>query len=126
MMKVLEKAIASPGFVGSSHSSGGKTYVVKLADNFSYMDPIDQSVAMKQVQCYIQLECYKIVPSRTSGRCGIVKNILYRYFLRYSAWRRMAWGCIDIHSVFEHILQIFIIIIINVPLVSTPRRGLRL
>ncbi|CAH1638993.1 unnamed protein product [Spodoptera littoralis] len=48
MMQVLEKKITSPGFVGSSHSAGGKTYVVKLADNFSYMDPIDQSVAMKQ------------------------------------------------------------------------------
>ncbi|CAB3230213.1 unnamed protein product [Arctia plantaginis] len=48
MMQCLEKTITSPGFVGSSHSSGDKTYVVKLADNFSYMDPIDQSVAMKQ------------------------------------------------------------------------------
>lgn len=48
MMQVLEKTITSPGFVGSSHISGDKTYVVKLADNFSYMDPIDQSVAMKQ------------------------------------------------------------------------------
>ncbi|KAJ8714863.1 hypothetical protein PYW08_004844 [Mythimna loreyi] len=48
MMQALEKKITSPGFVGSSHSSGDKTYVVKLADNFSYMDPIDQSVAMKQ------------------------------------------------------------------------------
>ncbi|XP_075980265.1 phosphoglucose mutase 1 [Anticarsia gemmatalis] len=48
MMQALEKTITSPGFVGSSHSSGGKTYIVKLADNFSYMDPIDQSVAMKQ------------------------------------------------------------------------------
>ncbi|KAF9788786.1 hypothetical protein SFRURICE_018362 [Spodoptera frugiperda] len=43
MMQVLEKTITSPGFVGSSHASGGKTYVVKVADNFSYMDPIDQS-----------------------------------------------------------------------------------
>ncbi|CAH0589250.1 unnamed protein product [Chrysodeixis includens] len=48
MMQVLEKTITSPGFVGSSHSSGDKTYIVKEADNFSYMDPIDQSVAMKQ------------------------------------------------------------------------------
>lgn len=53
MMQVLEKTITSPGFVGSSHSSGGKTYVVKEADNFSYMDPIDQSVAMKQVRITI-------------------------------------------------------------------------
>ncbi|KOB78104.1 Uncharacterized protein OBRU01_02992 [Operophtera brumata] len=49
MMQVLEKAITAPGFIGSKHASGGKTYVVKTADNFSYMDPIDRSVAMKQV-----------------------------------------------------------------------------
>lgn len=49
MMQVLEKTITAPGFIGSKHSGGGKTYVVKVADNFSYMDPIDQSVAMKQV-----------------------------------------------------------------------------
>ncbi|XP_026321351.1 phosphoglucomutase [Hyposmocoma kahamanoa] len=48
MMTYLEKKITETGFVGSVHTSGGKTYVVKLADNFSYMDPIDQSVAMKQ------------------------------------------------------------------------------
>ncbi|XP_049876066.1 phosphoglucomutase [Pectinophora gossypiella] len=48
MMQALEKTMTAPGFVGSAHASGGKTYVVKLADNFSYMDPIDQSVAMKQ------------------------------------------------------------------------------
>ncbi|KAL0821471.1 hypothetical protein ABMA28_004941 [Loxostege sticticalis] len=48
MMQVLEKKITEPGFVGSAHDSADKTYVVKLADNFSYMDPIDQSVSMKQ------------------------------------------------------------------------------
>ncbi|KAL0870905.1 hypothetical protein ABMA27_004740 [Loxostege sticticalis] len=48
MMQVLEKRITEPGFVGSAHDSADKTYVVKLADNFSYMDPIDQSVSMKQ------------------------------------------------------------------------------
>ncbi|KAJ0174833.1 hypothetical protein K1T71_009941 [Dendrolimus kikuchii] len=48
MMTELEKTITEPGFVGSSHASGDKTYIVKVADNFSYMDPIDKSVAMKQ------------------------------------------------------------------------------
>ncbi|XP_045500341.1 phosphoglucomutase [Colias croceus] len=48
MMTELEKKMSGSGFVGSSHSSGGKTYVVAVADNFSYMDPVDQSVAMKQ------------------------------------------------------------------------------
>jgi hypothetical protein len=50
MMQALEKKMTEPGFVGSVHSSGDKKYVVKLADNFSYMDPIDQSVSMKQVK----------------------------------------------------------------------------
>lgn len=48
MMSVLERTMTSPGFVGSAHSAGGKEYVVKLADNFSYVDPIDQSVAKRQ------------------------------------------------------------------------------
>ncbi|RVE49891.1 hypothetical protein evm_005484 [Chilo suppressalis] len=48
MMQTLERKITESGFIGSSHSAAGKTYVVKLADNFSYMDPIDQSVSMKQ------------------------------------------------------------------------------
>ncbi|XP_047992309.1 phosphoglucomutase [Leguminivora glycinivorella] len=48
MMTALEQRMTAPGFVGSPHTSGSKTYVVKVADNFSYMDPIDRSVAMKQ------------------------------------------------------------------------------
>ncbi|XP_072944951.1 phosphoglucomutase 1 [Epargyreus clarus] len=44
MMQALEKRITSPGFVGSALGR----YVVAKADNFSYMDPVDQSVAMKQ------------------------------------------------------------------------------
>lgn len=48
MMSALERTITEAGFVGSAHSSGDKSYVVKVADNFSYIDPIDKSVAMKQ------------------------------------------------------------------------------
>lgn len=48
MMQELEKKMTSPGFVGSKYSSGNKTYTVAVADNFSYMDPVDRSVAMKQ------------------------------------------------------------------------------
>ncbi|XP_059057645.1 phosphoglucomutase [Achroia grisella] len=48
MMQALERKMTQPGFIGSSYSSGGKTYIVKLADNFSYVDPIDQSIALKQ------------------------------------------------------------------------------
>ncbi|XP_041982377.1 phosphoglucomutase [Aricia agestis] len=48
MMSELERRMTSPGFVGSTHKSGDKTYTVEVADNFSYMDPVDRSVAMKQ------------------------------------------------------------------------------
>ncbi|XP_050347540.1 phosphoglucomutase [Nymphalis io] len=48
MMQELEKKITEAGFIGSKHTSGDKTYVVAEADNFSYMDPVDRSVAMKQ------------------------------------------------------------------------------
>lgn len=48
MMTALEAKITDPTFVGKVFSSGGKTYKVKIADNFSYNDPIDKSVATKQ------------------------------------------------------------------------------
>ncbi|XP_019543107.3 phosphoglucomutase [Aedes albopictus] len=48
MMATLEKTITVPSFVGKEFSSGGKTYAVKLGDNFSYNDPIDKSVSTKQ------------------------------------------------------------------------------
>lgn len=48
MMATLEKTITDPSFVGKEFSSGGKTYAVKLGDNFSYNDPIDKSVSTKQ------------------------------------------------------------------------------
>lgn len=48
MMDTLEKKITDPSFVGKEFSSGGKTYKVRLGDNFSYNDPIDKSVATKQ------------------------------------------------------------------------------
>lgn len=49
MIAVLEKTIAEASFVGREYSSGGKTYKVKVADNFSYTDPVDKSVSTKQV-----------------------------------------------------------------------------
>lgn len=49
MIDALEKTIATPTFVGKEYSSGGKTYKVKVADNFSYTDPVDKSVSTKQV-----------------------------------------------------------------------------
>jgi len=51
MMAALEQKMAEPGFVGQAFSHNGKSYTVKLADNFSYNDPIDKSVSTKQVSC---------------------------------------------------------------------------
>lgn len=48
LMTHLENLIASKDFVGKSYTSGGKTYTVSKADNFSYVDPIDNSVAKNQ------------------------------------------------------------------------------
>ncbi|CAO1374014.1 unnamed protein product [Diamesa serratosioi] len=48
MMDDLETLITEPVFLGRDFSNGGKTYKVKLGDNFSYTDPIDNSVATKQ------------------------------------------------------------------------------
>lgn len=62
MMDHLEKTIADPKFIGKSFNAGGKAYKVKIADNFSYVDPIDNSVAKDQV-CILFLicpKCYKI------------------------------------------------------------------
>lgn len=48
MMRRLEQSMAEPSFVGSVHQHGDKSYIVALADNFGYTDPIDGSVATKQ------------------------------------------------------------------------------
>lgn len=48
MMATLEQTITAPTFPGRSFSAGGKSYTVKLGDNFSYNDPIDKSVSTKQ------------------------------------------------------------------------------
>ncbi|XP_066153669.1 phosphoglucomutase [Euwallacea fornicatus] len=48
LMQHLESLIASDSFVGKSYTSDGKTYKVAQADNFSYVDPIDNSVAKNQ------------------------------------------------------------------------------
>ncbi|KAF5286188.1 hypothetical protein FQA39_LY16358 [Lamprigera yunnana] len=48
MMKHLESFIQSPNVVGSTYSSLGKNYVVKVADNFSYVDPIDHTQTKNQ------------------------------------------------------------------------------
>lgn len=49
MIADLESAIASQKLNKQSFSAEGKTYIVALADNFHYEDPVDKSVASKQV-----------------------------------------------------------------------------
>ena len=49
MMANLESLIIDRSFRENPLSSDGKTYKVAKADNFSYTDPIDQSVSTKQV-----------------------------------------------------------------------------
>lgn len=52
MMAHLQNLLAddAKAIVGKSYSSESKSYVIKKADNFSYVDPIDQSVAKNQVR----------------------------------------------------------------------------
>ena len=57
MMANLEAMIDDKSLQMKSFSSGGKTYTVAEADNFSYTDPIDNSVSTKQV----------VIRSRTWG-----------------------------------------------------------
>lgn len=60
MMDDLETLITEPKFIGRDFSNGGKTYKVKLGDNFSYTDPIDNSVATKQVFFHFSLAISQI------------------------------------------------------------------
>lgn len=48
MMADLEKLVTNPQFIGMEHTQDGKTYKVKLADNYKYTDPVDGSVASNQ------------------------------------------------------------------------------
>ena len=55
MMKEIEERFRSPQFVGTKFSSQNKEYVVKEADNYSYKDPVDNSIADKQVKHILYL-----------------------------------------------------------------------
>jgi phosphoglucomutase len=55
MMQHLIETFKQPTFVGQEFSNSGKTYKVKLADDFEYTDPIDHSVTTKQVGHYIYI-----------------------------------------------------------------------
>lgn len=90
-MQELEKKITEPGFVGSKHTSGDKTYVVALADNFSYMDPVDRSVAMKQVSLVLRTGCINqskiLFKFKTTFDSSFYKSFNYRQKLRYHWFR---------------------------------------
>ena len=49
MMKGLQQHVDDSSLVGKEFSHGGKSFTVKLNDNFEYTDPIDHSVTKKQV-----------------------------------------------------------------------------
>ena len=49
MMDNLNAFVADASNVGKSYSSGDKTYTIAKIDNFSYTDPVDNSVSKNQV-----------------------------------------------------------------------------
>ena len=49
MMAALDAMIDDASMVGKELLHGDKTYTIAKIDNFSYTDPIDGSVAKKQV-----------------------------------------------------------------------------
>ncbi|XP_006609202.1 phosphoglucomutase isoform X3 [Apis dorsata] len=48
MMQHIESEIQKPEFINSKLISENKVYIVKLSDNYSYVDPVDGSQASKQ------------------------------------------------------------------------------
>lgn len=48
MIQHINDLFSSSDFVGKEYSHGGKSYVVGLADDFKYLDPIDNTVTDKQ------------------------------------------------------------------------------
>lgn len=53
MMNKLEQLVTSPEYCGTQFIHKNKTYVVKQADNFCYEDPVDGSIASRQVHSTI-------------------------------------------------------------------------
>jgi phosphoglucomutase len=49
MMNKLEQIVTSPVYVGTKIVHRNKSYIVKLADNFHYEDPVDGSMTERQV-----------------------------------------------------------------------------
>ncbi len=81
-----EKKVLSPrlqDFVDNKESigkefvaAGGKVYKVSKADNFEYVDPIDQSVAKNQVS--ILLNSFFVADNYTFSLMGKPKSLLQR------------------------------------------------
>jgi len=57
MLAELEALVTKPDFVGKVLGQGERTYKVKVGDNYSYTDPIDKSVASKQVHTSLVRTC---------------------------------------------------------------------
>lgn len=57
MMGRLLKMFAGNELVGKSYSYEKKSYKVKLVDSFSYVDPIDKSIAKNQVLFLLLSRC---------------------------------------------------------------------
>lgn len=55
MMTALENTITSVAFIGKEFTNAGKRYKVKIADNFSYTDPVDKSISTKQVKIFVDV-----------------------------------------------------------------------
>ncbi len=49
MMSHLEAEIGASGFAGKEFTAGDRVFKVAMADDFEYTDPVDKSVARKQV-----------------------------------------------------------------------------
>lgn len=49
MMRILDEMGSNPSLIGKELSHEGKTYSIAKIDNFEYKDPIDGSIAKKQV-----------------------------------------------------------------------------
>lgn len=67
MMKNLEQEIAKPEFVSKKFEKEGKAFVVKAADNFEYVDPIDKSISKNQV---LNISSIKAKMKEFSSLCG--------------------------------------------------------
>jgi len=57
MMEGIETLIHKPDFIGRKLQHENKEYVVKQANNYSYTDPVDNSIAMKQVCTVVLTFC---------------------------------------------------------------------